>query len=120
MQEKILEYAKMLGGAEEGREDLLEALCEAAEAELAGRLRSGMTPAECGGAFPVAAAWLALAGLCAGECARGEASGWTAGAVSVSGSVPAGERAGTLRAQALRLMGPYLRDDGFCFRGVRG
>lgn len=120
MQEKILEYAGMLGGAEEGREGLLEALCEAAETELAGRLRSGVTPEGCGEAFPVAAAWLALAGMCAGACAQGEASGWSAGAVSVSGAAPAKERAGTLREQALRLMGPYLRDEEFFFRGVQG
>lgn len=120
MQETILTYAKALGSLEAAEEPLLEALCGAAEAELAGKLREGLTPKDCGGAFPVAAAWLARAGLCAGQSADGDASSWTAGAVSVTGAVPAGERASALRARAMELMAPYLRDEAFCFRGVRG
>lgn len=120
MHGKILEYAKLMGQVGEGQEALLEDLCQAAEAELAGKLREGLAPEDCAGAFPAAAAWLALAGLCAGQGAVGEPPSWSAGAVSVSGAAPAGERAGTLRKQAFELMAPYLRDEGFFFRGVRG
>lgn len=120
MTQTILEYARLLGGAEEGQEVLLTALCGAAEGTLRGKLKEGVTPEDCGGAFPVAAAWLALAGLCAGDCAQADAAGWTAGAVSVTRTTPAGERAETLRAQAARLMEPYLRDESFFFQGVRG
>lgn len=118
MQETILKYAKDIGTAGEGQEALLEALCLAAEAELTGRLREGLTPEDCGEAFPVAAAWLALAGLCVGQA--GEPSAWSAGAVSVSGAAPAEKRADNLRRQAEELMAPYLRDEGFWFQGVRG
>ena len=45
---------------------------------------------------------------------------WSAGAVSVSGAASAGERANGLREQAYRLMAPYLQDEQFFFRGVRG
>lgn len=120
MHEEILEYARLLGRVEEDQEALLNILCQAAEAELAVRLREGVLPEDCGGAFPVATAWLALAGLCAGQGAAGEPSSWSAGAVSVSGAAPAGERAESLRRQALRLMVPYIKDESFCFLGVRG
>lgn len=116
---KSLEYAKVLGDAGEEELPLLEVLCETAEAELRGRLKAGVSAEDCGGAFPAAAAWMALAGLYGGR-GGGEPTSWTAGAVSVSGGVSAGEQARTLREQAERLMAPYLRDDGFCFRGVRG
>lgn len=115
-----LECARLLGHVGEEEESLLEALCGVAETELAGKLRRGVTPEDCGGAFPVAAAWLALAGLCTGQGASGDPLSWTAGDVSVSGAVSAGERAETLRAQAMRLMAPYVQDERFYFRGVQG
>lgn len=120
MHETILKYAKSMGTVGEDQEPLLEALCQAAEAELAGKLRYGLEPEDCNGVFPIAAAWLALSGLCAGQGAAGEPSSWSAGAVRVSGAAPAGERADCLRAQAFRLMAPYLKDETFFFRGVRG
>lgn len=120
MTEKVLEQAKLLGNVSGREEAVLEALCRAAVAELSGKLKDGLSPEDCGGAFPVAAAWLALAGLCAGQIAGEDAVSWSAGAVSVSGAVPAGERAGGLREQAMRLMAPYVEDEGFWFQGVRG
>lgn len=120
MQETILKYAKGMGPLGEGELPLLEALCGAAEAELRGKLRYGLTPEDCNGAFPLAAAWLARAGLCASQGAEDTPTSWSAGAVRVSGSAPAGERADGLRGQAYRLMAPYLEDEGFFFRGVRG
>ena len=120
MQETILKYAKGMGPVGEGELPLLEALCSAAEAELAGKLRYGLKPEDCNGAFPLAAAWLARAGLCAGQGAEDTPRSWSAGAVSVSGAASAEERADGLRGQAYRLMAPYLEDGNFFFRGVRG
>lgn len=62
MQETILKYAKGMGPVGEGELPLLEALCSAAEAELAGKLRPGLKPEDCSGTFPLAAAWLARGG----------------------------------------------------------
>lgn len=120
MQEKILALAKAVGPVGEEELPLLETLCQAAQAELEAKLRHGLVPEDCGGAFPLAAAWLARAGLCAGQVAADTPRAWSAGAVSVSGAVPASDRADTLRDAAYRLMAPYLNDQGFFFRGVRG
>lgn len=120
MQETILKYAKGMAPVGEGELPLLETLCRAAEAELAGKLRRGLKPEDCNGAFPLAAAWLARAGLCAGQGADDTPRSWSAGAVSVTGAVPAGERAASLREQAYRLMAPYVEDNRFFFQGVRG
>ena len=120
MQETILKYARAMGTVEEGQQALLEALCATAEAELAGKLREGVRPQDCNGAFPLAAAWLARAGLCAGQWTEDAPRSWSAGAVSVTGSAPAGERADGLEGQAYRLMAPYLKDERFFFQGVRG
>ena len=64
MEEQILAFVELMGGR--GNDELLRPLCQAAEREMAGRLREGLSPEACGPAFPVAAAWLVLAGLEAG------------------------------------------------------
>ena len=78
-------------------------LCQAAETELAGRLRPGLTPEDC------ESAWLQ-----AGEA--GVAS-FTAGNLTIHRT---GQGAAELTAQAERLMAPYLVDGGFSFQGVAG
>ena len=83
-------------------------LCQAAETELAGRLRPGLTPEDCESAFVPAAAWMVLAWLQAGEA--GVAS-FTAGNLTI-------HRTG--QGAAERLMAPYLVDGGFSFQGVAG
>lgn len=120
MHEKILEFAKSMGAVPENQKALLESLCRTAETELAGKLRCDLTPQDCGDAFPLAAAWLARAGLCAAQSADEMPSSWKAGAVSVSGTTPSADRAALLQGQAYRLMDPYLEDRPFFFRGVRG
>ena len=95
MQETILMYAKGMGPMGEGELPLLETLCRAAEAELAGKLRCG-------------------------QGADDTPRSWSAGAVSVTGAASAGERAASLREQAYRLMAPYVEDNRFFFQGVRG
>ena len=84
-------------------------LCQAAETELAGRLRPGLTPEDCESAFVPAAAWMVLAWLQAGE----------AGVASFT-IRRTGQGAAELTAQAERLMAPYLVDGGFSFQGVAG
>ena len=112
--------AKALGHVADSQETALEALCEAAEAELSGRLRGGASPEDCGSAFVLACAWLALAGLTAGESAGVER--FTAGSVTIQegGGADAAERSAALRLQAETVLGPYLADRGFAFQGVEG
>ena len=99
--------AKALGHVTAGQETALEALCQAAETELARRLRPGVSPE-------------ALAGLTAGESAGVER--FTAGSVTIQegGGADAAERSAALRLQAETVLGPYLADRGFAFQGVEG
>ena len=110
MTEQITALARAMGA--EGTEELLTALCRAAEDSLRSRLRAGVAPADCGTAFPVACALLALAALDAG----GSVSSFTAGNVTIRRSGQAGQR----QREAMALMGPYLTPSGFHFQGVPG
>ena len=101
-----MDMARSLGHADGGQEEALEALCRAAQAELAGRLRPEVRPEDCEDAFILACAWLALAGLAAGETAIQEGDG--------------AARAAALRLQAETVLGPWLADRGFAFQGVPG
>lgn len=119
MTDEIYELARTLGHVSAGDEQALHALCTQAASELRGRLREDADEAEYGGAFRLAAAWLALAGLCMGSSADG-VEGFTAGNLTIRKSA-AGDgprRADGLRKQAEWIMGPYLRDQGFSFLGV--
>ncbi len=115
MTEKIMEMAAVLGKCEP--DDALGTLCAAAQARLAAQLRPGLTPEDCGDAFVVAAAWTALADREAGE--GGGVERFTAGAVTIQ-RCDAAQRAQALRLQARQVLRPYLRDEGFSFRGVAG
>lgn len=119
MTERILKLAEELGHIGERERGAARALCAAASLELAGRLRDGVEPErDCPDAFCLACAWMVLGGLETGRDA-GEPQSFTAGDVTIRrGS--GGERAGSLRRQALTLMAPWLRDDGFLFYGVSG
>lgn len=110
---RIQALVRTLGG-EMDQEELLVMLCQAAEMELAGRLRPGLTPEDCESAFVSAAAWLVLAWLQAGEAG---VSSFTAGDLTIHRT---GQGAAELTAQAERLMAPYLTDRGFSFQGVAG
>ena len=73
--------------------------------------------AERGGTKPFwACAWLALAGLAAGETGGGR---FTAGEVTIQEGDGAA-RAAALRLQAETVLGPWLADRGFAFQGVPG
>lgn len=80
-----------------------------------------MTPDDCGEAFLLGAAWLALAGLAAGE--DGGVESFRAGDVRHTPPLRDGRQGRAvpaLRLQARQVMARYLRDDGFVFRGVPG
>ena len=112
--DEVLHLAAALGRREETEE--LSLLCAAAVEELKGLLRDGVSMEDCGGAFPLAAAWMALAGA---QAAGNEVESFTAGEVSIRRR-DGGERGKALRLQAMQVMRPWLRDEGFVFRGVRG
>ena len=111
-----MDMVRSLGTIDQGQEQALEALCQAAEAELTGRLREGVKPEDCGPAFVLGCAWLALAGLAAGTAS---VERFTAGDVTVQARDGAA-RAAALRLQAETVLGPYLRERGFVFQGVDG
>ena len=111
--------ARSMGTVSESQQEVLEALCRAAETEMTGRLRDGVSPEDCGPAFVLGCAWLALAGLAAGQ--YGGVSAFTAGSVTIREESGEGrERAAALRLQAETVLGPYLKDRGFLFQGVEG
>lgn len=120
MTEKIFELAQGLARTDAEDEAALRPLCQAAEEELTGRLRPGVTVEDCGDSFQLAAAMLALSGLAAAGAAGGVRR-FSAGDVTVEEqSTDAEARAAVLRRQAERMLAGFLRDDGFAFRGVCG
>ena len=108
MTEQILTLCRAMGA---GQEELLLPLAQAAESRLAGRLKEGTAPEDCGPAFPLAAAMLVMDGL----------SGMTgAGDLTIrreSGGSGSGK---SLSARAEGLLAPWLRDGRFVFQGVEG
>ena len=115
MTEQIVALAADLGKVEAG--EGLRAACRAAKEELASRLRAGIGPEDCGESFPLAAAYLALGTL--ETLGDDGVSAFTAGDVTIHRGDRSG-RMNRLECQAVRLMQPYLRDEGFLFRGVDG
>lgn len=112
MTERILSLCGAMG-VSAGREELLLPLAQAVESQLAGRLREGVSPEDCGPAFPLAAAMTVmdrLAGMTGGEVAS-----FTAGDLTVRR-----ETGKALSRQAEELLAPWLGDLGFCFREVEG
>ena len=59
--------AQKLGRVADEDLEILTALCQAAEAEAAARLRDGVTAEDCGQAYVLGCAWLALAAMAAAE-----------------------------------------------------
>ncbi|MBD5098484.1 MAG: hypothetical protein HDT35_02860 [Clostridiales bacterium] len=116
MIEQVMELAQALGGAGQG-EDVLRTLCVNACQMLDRRLKDGLTPEDCEGAYPLAAAWLAMDWLRGGQGLEGITS-LSAGDISVRRD--GASDGGKLSERAMELMAPFLRDDGFVFQGVRG
>ena len=113
MVERTVALCRQLGAGAD-REEILPVLALAACEQLKLRLRSGLTPEDCGDVFPLAAAMVAMDTLVDLE-GEGRVSAFTAGDISIrcSGS-------GTLVRGARQLLQPWLREEGFAFRGVQG
>lgn len=117
MTEQVLELVQALGGTGQD-EELLNTLCAAACRTLDRRLRDGLTAEDCQGAYPLAAAWLVMDWLRTGRGLEG-VTALSAGDISIRRDGGASNGAG-LAQRALELMAPYLKDEGFVFRGVEG
>lgn len=113
---RIMELAHTLGQVNPDEQELLITLCAAAQRELTGRLREGVVPEDCPGAFVLAGAWLALSGLEVSRSA-GQPQSFTAGDVTVH-SGGTGDKAKLLREQAERIMSGWTKDNHFLFYGV--
>ena len=118
MIEQVMVLLQRLGGTAGQDEELLRTISAAAGQALDRRLRRGLTPQDCGEAYPLAAAWLALDWIRGGQGLDG-VTALSAGDISVRREAGSSD-SGALEKRALELMAPYLRDDGFVFRRVRG
>ena len=99
-------------------EELLRLACEGACRLLDERLRPGVTPEDCQGAYPLAAAWIVMDWLRSGRGLEG-ITALSAGDISVRREAGSGGGAALIE-RALALMAPFCRDEGFVFRGVSG
>ena len=117
MTEQVMELVQALGGAGQD-EETLRALCVSACQMLDRRLKDGLAAEDCGEAYLLAAAWLAIDWLRGGQGLDGVTS-LSAGDISVRRE-GGGSDSGSLSEWAFELMRPFFRDDGFVFRGVSG
>lgn len=119
MTEQILALCRAMGA---GQEELLLPLALAVKEQLAGRLKEGVSPEDCGTAFPLAAAMVVMDRLsaAAGGGGAGEVTSFTAGDLTVRKETGSGGTNRSLSAQAEGLLSPWLKDAGFVFRGVAG
>ena len=116
MTEQVLELLRALGGAGQD-ETVLRTLCQNACDILDRKLRNGLTAEDCGEAYPLAAAWIALDWLRGSQGMDGVT--WlSAGDLTVRRE--GGGDNGSLSRRAMEIMSPFLRDDRFVFQGVRG
>ena len=103
-------------------EEIMAALCRAAQEKWTARLREELEPEDCRGAFVTACAWSALGamqnGLAAGESFP--VAAFSAGDLTVRRGSGSGALAGSLEAQAEAIMGPYVQDGAFAFLEVMG
>ena len=116
MTELAMDFLRRLGAAGQD-ETVLRTLCQSACHVLCRRLRDGLRAEDCGEAFPLAAAWIALEWLRGSQGMDGVT--WlSAGDLTVRREGSGNDV--SLSRRALEIMGPFLRDDGFVFRGVKG
>ena len=113
MVEQIAALCRQLGAGEE-YDGLLRPLALAALEQFRAGLRPGLTPEDCAEVFPLACA-LAVMGTLQEITGEDRLTAFTAGDVTIrtEGSCQ------NARA-ARRLLSPWMGDEGFCVRGVRG
>ncbi len=116
MTELVIELAGRVCGPGQD-EALLRLACEQACRTLDERLRDGVSAEDCQGAYPLAAAWLAADWL---RDAPGLSGVTAVSAGDISVRREGGGESGKLSRRAMELMAPYLKDQGFVFRGVEG
>ena len=117
MTEQILELVQALGSVGQD-EDTLRILCAAACRTLDRRLRDGLAPEDCQGAYPLAAAWIVMDWL--RDCRGLEGvTALSAGDISVRREAGGGDGS-KLARKAMELMSPFCKNQGFAFRGVEG
>lgn len=123
MNGEILALCRAMGAGED-RDALLQPLIRACCEQLTARLRPGVLPADCGAAFPLAAAMLVIDQLSsmAGSVGDGGAvTSFTAGDLTIRTQAAQNVQSGkTLTEQAGTLLAPWLKDHGFVFLGVEG
>ncbi len=118
---EIITIASAICACTEDERELLGKLCGAAEEEINSSLREDVTVEDCTGVYVCAAAWLAASAL---ELTRGgeDVAAMRAGDLTIRRR-SAQERevhSRQLREQAWKMLAPYTKERGFCFRGVRG
>lgn len=115
--EDIYTFAEGSLGVGAEKKDALNALCEAASAELLSRLKEGVEVESIKHLFVTAAGVLALSMY----IALGDSGSYSfkAGNLSVSSGSGASS-AHSLRQQAESILAAYLTDKGFEFRSVEG
>lgn len=118
MEQQVYAQALLLTGQLEGKQaELLKVLCRAAASSLEARLKEGITPESCKGAFVAAASLYALADLTAVDDST-QVQEFRAGDLTVKKSGKDGASgAPALQRQAEALMKPYVKDS-FAFLGV--
>ena len=116
MTQEVMELVRCMGG-EDWEEGLVYKMAGVAQNQICQRLRTGLTPEDCGGAFSIAAAWLVLAALREGDAQAGVES-FSAGDLTIrtGGSGTARQ----LEQQAWKLLAPYCNQPGFAVQGVPG
>ena len=121
MTEDIFITAKTICAPDAQEQSVLRLLCQTSEKDLERKLKSGISKADCAGAFTCAAAWLAAAALENIRCAGEGISSLRAGDMSLTAATASErcERAEVLSRGARRLMEPYC-EDSFFFCGVQG
>lgn len=115
MTEQVLELLKKLRVCTED-DGVLELLCKTACSRLKGMLREGVAPEDCGEDFLLAAAWLVMDWLeDVGDGAN--ITALSAGDLTVRRD---GGSRGRKKSRALEVLAPWLKAEGFVFRGVKG
>ena len=114
MTEQVLELLKKLRTCTED-ETVLELVCKTACGRLDGMLKNGLSAEDCGENYPLAAALLAMDWLeTLGD--EGSITSLSAGDLTIRREGGKDQKKG----RAMELMAPYLKAEGFVFRGVRG
>lgn len=119
MEEETLALCRAMGADPDG-EELLLPLIRAVSGQLAGRLRTGIVPRDCGPAFPLAAAMLVMDRLSGMTGGLEKVTSFTAGELTIRRETGNRDGSSALSAHAEGLLGPWLRDSGFVFQGVEG